>query len=343
MLAALFPALASCFAVAGLLQPPDAPALHRRASRPALLAAADSTSALVSTLQNAAARRGEVVVVKFGGHAMSSDELSAQFANDMMVLQRLGLRPVVVHGGGPQINKMLDAVGVKSTFVDGLRVTSPEVMEIAEMVLCGSLNKKIASSINLAGGRAIGLSGKDDTLVSATRKLEPDLGLVGVPSAVRTELLLELLDKGGAPLPNPVHEPQPCAQRGRPLAAPTLPMPPKPRRSHPRHRADRDGRGRRHLQRERGHHGRVHRGRARRGHPAAADRRGGRARRPAAGRQAHTAADDDRGAQADDGRHGVWRDDPQDPHRHRGRRVRTATPSDRAARRRGLMSVGTSP
>ncbi len=185
--------------------------LHRKpsvamAAATAAEAAADETvdTSLLTSLRRVSDLRDKVVVVKFGGHAMSSDELSALFASDIALLQSLGLRPVVVHGGGPQINAMLDRLQVESEFVDGLRVTTPAAMEVVEMVLCGSLNKKIASSINAAGGRAVGLSGKDDAIVSATRKLKPDLGLVGEPSSVRVDLLHQLLDAGVVPVLAPV-------------------------------------------------------------------------------------------------------------------------------------------
>jgi len=184
--------------------PIDAATLRvpRTARAPCCCATDSDAGALLSSLQRVSARRGEVVVVKYGGHAMTNDERAAEFASDMALLQSLGLRPVVVHGGGPQINEMLSRLEVESTFVNGLRVTSPAVMEVAEMVL-GSLNKKIASAINAAGGRAVGLSGKDDTLVSARQKSQ-DLGLVGQVEHVRTPLLDLLLDEGVVPVIAPV-------------------------------------------------------------------------------------------------------------------------------------------
>ena len=160
--------------------------------------------ALVGSLRNVAARVGEIVVVKYGGHAMTNDERAAEFASDVALMQSLGLRPVVVHGGGPQIGAMLERLAIPTEFVDGLRVTSPAVMEVVEMVLCGSLNKKIASAINAAGGHAVGISGKDDSLVVATRKLKPDLGLVGEPAEVNLPLLNSLLDAGITPVIAPV-------------------------------------------------------------------------------------------------------------------------------------------
>ena len=134
---------------------------------------------------------------------MTNDERAAEFASDVALLQSLGLRPVVVHGGGPQINEMLERLEVESTFVNGLRVTSPAVMEVVEMVLCGKLNKKIAAAINAAGGRAVGLSGKDDAVVSASQK-DPELGLVGRVEHVRAPLLHLLLNAGVVPVIAPV-------------------------------------------------------------------------------------------------------------------------------------------
>jgi len=164
---------------------------------------ADS-SGLVTSLERVSAWQGKTVVVKYGGHAMTNDERAAEFAGDMALLQQLGVRPVVVHGGGPQIGAMLERLQIETEFVDGLRVTSPAVMEVVEMVLCGSLNKKIASAINAAGGHAVGISGKDDSLVVAQRKLEPDLGLVGEPQEVNLPLLSSLIDAGIVPVIAPV-------------------------------------------------------------------------------------------------------------------------------------------
>jgi len=215
---------------------------HRVAPFPRCPACSASFSApALATLRRVSARRGEVVVVKYGGHAMTNDARAAEFAEDIALLQSLGMRPVVVHGGGPQINDMLERLDVTSSFVRGLRVTSPEVMEVVEMVLCGKLNKGISAAINVAGGRAVGLSGKDDSLVLATQKDE-ELGLVGSiqapeaspregggggggergpgcdargpplpedsralwPQAVRAPLLQLLLDKGVVPVIAPV-------------------------------------------------------------------------------------------------------------------------------------------
>ena len=144
---------------------------------------------------------GRTVVVKYGGHAMGEESLFHLFARDVVLLKQVGMNPVVVHGGGPQIGRMLERLKIKSTFVDGLRVTDKETVEIVEMVLAGAINKEIVAAINKAGGRAIGECGKDGGLIRArkvtrTRK-DPgsrieevlDLGFVGEPSHVDPTLL----------------------------------------------------------------------------------------------------------------------------------------------------------
>lgn len=139
---------------------------------------------------------GETVVIKYGGHAMGDPELAKAFARDIVLLKQSGVNPIVVHGGGPQIGAMLAKLGIKSEFRDGLRVTDAETVEVVEMVLAGSINKKIVLSINAQGGRAIGLSGKDGNMVHAEQLkrsiIDPDsniekiidLGFVGQPSRV---------------------------------------------------------------------------------------------------------------------------------------------------------------
>jgi len=152
----------------------------------------------------------ETVVIKYGGHAMGEEGLARLFAADAVLLKLLGLLPVVVHGGGPQISRMLERAGVKSTFVDGLRVTDRAAMEVAEMVLSGAINKEIANWINQAGAtadvRGVGLSGKDARLITvakATRtRRDPDssieqvvdLGFVGEPTAVDPKLIRGLIN-----------------------------------------------------------------------------------------------------------------------------------------------------
>jgi len=155
----------------------------------------------------ASALRGKTIVVKYGGNAMTSQDLKDKFCEDVAALQNLGIRVVVVHGGGPQINAMLEKVGVESRFEGGMRVSSKEVVDVAEMVLCGSVNKEIASKICSAGGRAIGLSGRDDSLLQCTKQENKDgydLGFVGKVEIVNTGLLNELLDAGICPVVSPI-------------------------------------------------------------------------------------------------------------------------------------------
>jgi len=151
----------------------------------------------------------ETVVIKYGGHAMGEESVAKLFAADVVLLKMLGLHPVVVHGGGPQISAMLERAGVKSTFIDGLRVTDSPTMEVAEMVLSGAINKEIASWITQAGAeakvRGVGLSGKDGGLITVEKvtrtKKDPDseiekivdLGFVGEPTAIDTTLIEGLI------------------------------------------------------------------------------------------------------------------------------------------------------
>ena len=146
----------------------------------------------------------EIVVIKYGGHAMGQEETAKRFAADVVLLKLLGMHPVVVHGGGPQISAWLTKAGVKSTFVDGLRVTDEATMEVAEMVLSGAINKELANFITLAGAeadvRGIGLSGKDARLITVEKASrsnadgeEIDLGWVGEPKRVDPQLLVNLI------------------------------------------------------------------------------------------------------------------------------------------------------
>ncbi len=144
---------------------------------------------------------GNTVVVKYGGHAMGDDELSKRFASDIVLLRQVGLNPIVVHGGGPQIGAMLEKLQIKSEFIDGLRVTDQATVEVVEMVLSGSINKQVVASINEAGGYAAGLSGKDGNLIKAEKLRRTvrdpdsniervlDLGLVGEPKEINPHLL----------------------------------------------------------------------------------------------------------------------------------------------------------
>ena len=151
--------------------------------------------------------KGQTIVVKYGGNAMTSPELKAGFCQDVAALQKVGIRVVVVHGGGPQINAMLEKVGVESRFEGGMRVSSTEVVDVAEMVLCGSVNKEISSAICSAGGRAIGISGRDDSLLQCTKQENKDgydLGFVGKVETVNTDMLNQLLDAGITPVVSPI-------------------------------------------------------------------------------------------------------------------------------------------
>ena len=153
---------------------------------------------------------GKTFVVKYGGNAMVNKELAGVFAQDIVLLRQVGINPIVVHGGGPQINQMLDRLQIKSHFIDGLRVTDAATMEVVEMVLAGSTNKHIVSAINAAGGKAVGLSGRDANLLIATKQAlqkngqEIDLGFVGDPKTVDPHVLKTLAQGGMIPVIAPV-------------------------------------------------------------------------------------------------------------------------------------------
>ncbi|MBC8794032.1 MAG: acetylglutamate kinase [Tagaea sp. CACIAM 22H2] len=144
---------------------------------------------------------GQTIVVKYGGHAMGDEKVAADFARDVVLLKQVGVNPIVVHGGGPQIAKMLERLKVKSEFIDGLRVTDAATVEIVEMVLSGAINKEIVATINRAGGKAVGLSGKDANFMVARKvtrtKKDPDsniervldLGFVGDPYKIDADFL----------------------------------------------------------------------------------------------------------------------------------------------------------
>ena len=149
---------------------------------------------------------GALVVVKYGGNAMVDDELKRAFAQDMVFLHQVGLRPVVVHGGGPQINAMLDKLGIASEFRGGLRVTTPEAMDVVRMVLTGQVSRELVGLLNTYGPVAVGLSGEDGGLLQARRRPglvdgeEVDLGLVGDVVQVNPGAVLDLLDAGRIPV-----------------------------------------------------------------------------------------------------------------------------------------------
>jgi len=149
---------------------------------------------------------GKTIVVKYGGSAMSDDALRASFAVDVVLLKHIGLRPVIVHGGGPQIGRILERLGMASTFVDGLRVTDDETMEVVEMVLGGKVNREIVALIQQGGGRALGLTGNDGDMIRVTRRLEDDrdLGRVGRVVQVDPAPIIAVADAGFVPVIAPL-------------------------------------------------------------------------------------------------------------------------------------------
>jgi acetylglutamate kinase len=183
------------------------------AQRDALLAKAETLIEALPYLQRYA---GRTFVVKYGGHAMGDPELARDFAEDVVLLKAIGINPVVVHGGGPQIGAMLKKLGVESQFIDGLRVTDKATAEVAEMVLSGSINKELVGWIRTAGGKAIGISGKDGGLVTASKvtrtKKDPDsqieqaidLGFVGEPELIDTSVIETLSASGMIPVIAPI-------------------------------------------------------------------------------------------------------------------------------------------
>ena len=144
-----------------------------------------------------------IVVIKLGGHAMTSDEAMDSFARDVVLMRQVGINPVIVHGGGPMINALLDKLEIKSEFVNGKRVTDAATMEVVEMVLSGTLNKRIVQAINKQGGRAVGLSGKDANLVVCD-PADPALGLVGNPSEINPEVIRTLFENDLIPVIAPL-------------------------------------------------------------------------------------------------------------------------------------------
>jgi acetylglutamate kinase len=161
---------------------------------------------------------GKRIVIKYGGHAMSDEKLKQAFASDITLLKYIGINPVVVHGGGPQINQVLDAMGITPKFIRGMRYTDDQTMDVVEMVLGGKVNKEIVANINAKEGRAVGLTGKDGSLILAEKmkiyqdngnaKDEPpeiiDPGMVGKVSQINPEIIYTLADQGFIPVIAPV-------------------------------------------------------------------------------------------------------------------------------------------
>lgn len=146
---------------------------------------------------------GATVVIKLGGHAMGSDEAMESFARDVVLMQQVGVNPVIVHGGGPQINEMLKKLDIQSEFVNGKRVTDQATVEVVEMVLAGLVNKRIVQAVNSQGGRAIGLSGKDANLM-VCEQTNPDLGFVGTPAEVNPGFLRDFAQAEIIPVIAPI-------------------------------------------------------------------------------------------------------------------------------------------
>lgn len=174
------------------------------------------TETLIEALPYLQRYAGKTFVVKYGGHAMGDAQRARDFAEDIVLLKAVGINPVVVHGGGPQIGNLLKRLGIESRFVDGLRVTDAATAEVAEMVLAGSINKEIVAHIAAAGGRAVGISGKDAALVTATKvqrttkdpdsaiEQAVDLGYVGEPAQVDRTIIDTLVAAGIVPVIAPV-------------------------------------------------------------------------------------------------------------------------------------------
>ncbi|GIH22964.1 acetylglutamate kinase [Acrocarpospora phusangensis] len=167
---------------------------------------AEKAQTLIEALPWLARFHGATIVIKYGGHAMTEDGLRAQFADDVVFLRYAGLRPVIVHGGGPQINAHLDRLGIESSFTAGLRVTTPEAMQVVRMVLVGQVNRDVVAAVNRHGPFAVGLSGEDAHLLTAERKhavvdgVTVDIGQVGEIVRVDADAVVALLDNGRIPV-----------------------------------------------------------------------------------------------------------------------------------------------
>jgi acetylglutamate kinase len=176
----------------------------------------DQARILIEALPHMQRYDEEIVVVKYGGHAMGDDAMARSFAQDIVLMEQTAINPVVVHGGGPQIGDMLKRLGIKSEFAAGLRITDKATVEIVEMVLAGSINKQIVGYINSAGGKAVGLTGKDGNMVQARKVtrtvVDPgsniekvvDLGFVGEPDKVDVTVLNQILGRELIPVLAPV-------------------------------------------------------------------------------------------------------------------------------------------
>lgn len=160
---------------------------------------AERAAVLVEALPHIQNYAGKVVVIKYGGNAMVNDDLKLQVMEDIVLLRLIGVHVVLVHGGGPDINQMLQKIGKESVFKDGLRVTDKETMEVAQMVLAGKTNKNLVNLLESKGGKAIGISGIDGMLIKATMN-NPDLGYVGKITNINVQPILDLIEKGYIPV-----------------------------------------------------------------------------------------------------------------------------------------------
>ena len=167
----------------------------------------DKKDLLIEALSYIQRFRNQIIVIKYGGAAMIEEALKTSFAQDIVLLQSLGMRPVVVHGGGPEVSKVIQSLGQEVNFVDGLRVTTAENLKVAEMVLSGNLNKEIIAHLQTFGGKAVGLSGKDGNLIQADKKKHAsgiDLGYVGTIRQINPELLHLLMREQFIPVVSPI-------------------------------------------------------------------------------------------------------------------------------------------
>ena len=160
---------------------------------------AERAEVLTAALPYIQKYRGHIVVIKYGGNAMISEELRSQVMEDSVLLQLIGIKVVLVHGGGPEITNLMERLGKQAQFVDGLRVTDAETVDIVQMVLSGKINKTLVRLIGLRGGKAMGISGADDQLIQAEMK-DPQLGFVGKITDVNIQPVLDLLEKGYIPV-----------------------------------------------------------------------------------------------------------------------------------------------
>ncbi len=187
--------------------PRDADAAKAASSAFQRISAAEKAGLLIEALSYIGKFKGHIVVIKYGGAAMVQEPFKVTFAQDVVLLQSLGMLPVVVHGGGPEVTQAMKAMGQEAQFVEGLRITNRESLRITEMVLSGTVNKEIIAHLNRAGGNGVGVSGKDGRLIRA-RKMDNvkgiDLGFVGEIVQINAELLRMLLDHGYIPVVSPI-------------------------------------------------------------------------------------------------------------------------------------------